>query len=378
MIEFQNVTKIYPGGVAALDEVSFTVREGELVVLIGPSGCGKTTALKMVNRLVDPTGGRVIVNGQDVSRLDPVQLRLGIGYVIQQVGLFPHMTIADNVALVPRLKEWPESRRRDRAEELLNLVGLPPDTFRSRYPRELSGGQQQRVGVARALAGDPAIVLMDEPFGAVDPIIRRQLQDEMRKIQATVRKTILFVTHDISEAFLLGDRIGIMKSGHLLQLASPEELLRQPVNGFVAGFVGGDGLWRKLDFLRVHDVAQPPPCAGSSHWTPAWAYQFMEQQGLDNLLVLAEDGRLLGRVAMADLRLRAEMATVAEALTPATTLLKTTLLKDALPLIAREQATVVPVVDEVGRLIGAVTHASIMTLFSELVQSPDAPNPPGD
>lgn len=335
MIEFQDVTKVYPGSVVALDGVSFTVGEGELVVLIGPSGCGKTTALKTVNRLVDPTGGRVLVDGQDIARMDPVQLRRGIGYVIQQIGLFPHMTIAENVALVPRLKEWPESRRRARVEELLDLVGLPPATFRDRYPRELSGGQQQRVGVARALAGDPAIVLMDEPFGAVDPMIRRQLQEEMRKIQATIRKTILFVTHDISEAFLLGDRIGIMKGGHLLQMAAPELLLRQPADGFVADFVGRDGMWRKLDYLRVRDVSLPAPCSGSSDWTPA----------------------MLAAVP---------------------NLPETMLLKDALPLIAGERATELPVVDEAGRLTGVVSHSSLTALFSELVHRSFPSNPPGD
>lgn len=378
MIELQDVSKVYPGGVVALDEVSFTVGAGELVVLIGPSGCGKTTALKTVNRLVDPTGGRVIVDGQDIARLDPVQLRRGIGYVIQQVGLFPHMTIAENVALVPRLKEWPEGRRRARVEELLELVGLPPGAFRHRYPRELSGGQQQRVGVARALAGDPAIVLMDEPFGAVDPIIRRQLQEEMRKIQATVRKTILFVTHDIGEAFLLGDRIGIMKGGRLLQLASPEELLRQPVDGFVADFVGGDGLWRKLDYLRVRDVSLEAPCSGCPDWTPAWTYQFMEQRGVDSLLMLAEDGRLLGQVAKADPRLRVETGTVAGMLTAAPSLPDMMLLKDALPRIATERAVLFPIVDEAGRLTGVVTHSRLMALFSELVHGPDTSNPAVD
>ncbi len=257
MIEFENVTKSYGNGIVILDQLSFAVRQGELLVLIGPSGCGKTTALKLINRLAEPTGGRVLVDGQDVAKQDPVQLRRRIGYVIQQIGLFPHMTVGENVALVPRLKNWDEKKRRDRAHELLDLVGLPAGTYAKRFPRELSGGQQQRVGVARALAADPSIVLMDEPFGAVDPITRRQLQFEMRKIQSALHKTIVFVTHDITEAFLLGDRIGLMRGGHLLQLAAAEEILRQPADDFVREFVGGDNPWRKLDFLRVRDVAQP-------------------------------------------------------------------------------------------------------------------------
>ena len=251
MIEFEAVTKVF-GSIRAVDQVSFQVRRGELCVLIGPSGCGKTTTLRMVNRLVEPTAGRVLVRGVDVMRLDPVHLRREIGYVIQQVGLFPHMTVEENITVVLRLLEWDARRRRARAEELLELVGLPPD-FLSRYPRQLSGGQQQRVGVARALAADPDIILMDEPFGAVDPIIRRQLQLELKRIQAAVRKTILFVTHDLSEAFLLGDHIVVMNEGRIVQDGTPQDLLLRPANEFVARFIAES---RALGILRVRKVSE--------------------------------------------------------------------------------------------------------------------------
>ena len=259
LIRFESVSKTYPGGIRALDGIELHVRPGEFLVLIGPSGCGKTTALKMVNRLVEPTSGRVIVEGRDVREVDEVELRRNIGYVIQQIGLFPHLTIAENVGLVPRLKGWPQERRRARVDELLELVGLDPDQYRDRRPRELSGGQQQRVGVARALAADPHIVLMDEPFGATDPITRKQLQLELKRIEGRVKKTILFVTHDISEALLLGDRICLMKEGRIVQVGTPEELLFHPADPYVTEFIGDAARTERLLYMRVKDLAGPIP-----------------------------------------------------------------------------------------------------------------------
>lgn len=260
MITFDHISKTYPshnGGedVQALHDLNVQVNAGELCVLIGPSGSGKTTAMRMVNRLVIPTEGRIIIDGQDNSSMDPVLLRRSIGYVIQQVGLFPHLTVAENVAIVPRLLGWEKSKRRARANELLDLVGLPPAKFADRHPRQLSGGQQQRVGVARALAADPKIILMDEPFGAVDPITRKQLQRELRRIQSEVHKTIIFVTHDISEAFLLADRIVLMYRGLLIQTGTPAELLRHPVSQFVTDFVGEDQGLRVLQYTTLAEIA---------------------------------------------------------------------------------------------------------------------------
>ena len=262
LITLEHVSRIFDspsGPVRAVDDVSFEVDAGALHVLIGPSGSGKTTTMRMINRLETISDGTITINGRDVRDLDMVELRRGIGYVIQQGGLFPHFTVADNVAVVPRLLGWPRARRRARAEELLALVGLPPAQFADRFPRQLSGGQQQRVGVARALAADPPIILMDEPFGAVDPITRKQLQRELRRIQAEVQKTIVFVTHDIGEAFLLGDRIVLMAEGRIVQNGTPADLLRNPASPFVTEFIGEDRSLRALQHTHLVELAGPPP-----------------------------------------------------------------------------------------------------------------------
>ena len=259
MIALEHVSKEFTSHgqtVRAVDDVGLEVPAGELHVLIGPSGSGKTTTMRMMNRLEAVTSGRITIDGRDIQSLDVVELRRGIGYVIQQGGLFPHFTVAANVGVVPRLLGWSRARRRERAHELLELVGLPPDRFADRYPRELSGGQQQRVGVARALAADPPIVLMDEPFGAVDPITRKGLQRELRRIQAEVRKTIVFVTHDISEAFLLGDRIVLMSEGAVVQNGAPADLLRRPAGPFVTQFIGEDRGLRALEYTSLAELAE--------------------------------------------------------------------------------------------------------------------------
>ena len=267
MITLENVSKTFTSQgltVPAVDDVSLEVEEGELVVLIGPSGSGKTTTMRMINRLETPTSGRITIDGRDIRDMNVVEMRRGIGYVIQQGGLFPHFTVAENVAVVPRLLGWPRPKRLQRASELLALVGLPAESFADRYPRELSGGQQQRVGVARALAADPPIILMDEPFGAVDPITRKQLQRELRRIQAEVRKTIVFVTHDISEAFLLGDRIVLMLEGRIVQNGSPADLLRRPSDPFVTTFIGEDRGLRALQYTLLEEIASPPAGDGAA------------------------------------------------------------------------------------------------------------------
>jgi osmoprotectant transport system ATP-binding protein len=259
VIRLDRVSKSFPtagGRFTAVDDVSFEVGEGQLCVLIGPSGSGKTTTMRLINRLERVSAGRITIAGTDVATMDEVKLRRGIGYVIQQGGLLPHLTVANNVALVPRLLGWPGRRRRERAEELLALVGLPPAEFADRYPRQLSGGQQQRVGVARALAADPPIVLMDEPFGAVDPITRKQLQREMRRIQAEVRKTVVFVTHDIGEAFLLGDRVILMDGGRVVQDGTPADLIRRPASAFVTDFIGEDRGLRALRYTSLGEIGQ--------------------------------------------------------------------------------------------------------------------------
>ncbi|MFD7516258.1 ATP-binding cassette domain-containing protein [Streptomyces niveus] len=260
MIRFEQVSKVYPDGTTAVDGLSFEVREGELVTLVGPSGCGKTTTMMMVNRLIEPTSGRILVGGEDISGVDPVRLRRRIGYVIQQVGLFPHRTVLDNTATVPALLGWKKPRARARAAELLDLVGLDPKVYGPRHPAQLSGGQRQRVGVARALAADPPVLLMDEPFGAVDPVTRERLRHEFLNLQATVRKTVLMVTHDIEEAVLMGDRIAVYGQGRIEQFDRPGAVLGTPATPFVAEFVGADRGLKRLSVTTIEpaDLEQPP------------------------------------------------------------------------------------------------------------------------
>jgi len=257
MIRMENVTKRFPGTTfASVDDLTMDVPEGSTVALIGPSGCGKTTTMRMINRLIDPSEGKIFVDGVDVTKGDPVQLRRHIGYVIQNVGLFPHMTIAENIAAVPKLLGWEQSRIATRTEELLRLVGLDPKEMLQRYPRQLSGGQRQRIGVARALAADPPVLLMDEPFGAIDPIARSRLQEEFRQILQRVRKTVVLVTHDLDEAIRLGDRIAIMRAGKIVQYDTPDAILSQPADEFVANFVGIDRALKRLSLFTVADAME--------------------------------------------------------------------------------------------------------------------------
>ncbi|MDY6833241.1 MAG: betaine/proline/choline family ABC transporter ATP-binding protein [Chloroflexota bacterium] len=252
----ENVTKVYHGNVQAVKAVSFTIPDGEVCILIGPSGCGKTTLLKMINRLIEPTRGRILIDGQDISQMNPQELRRNIGYAIQEIGLFPHLTVEGNIGIVPSLKKYPKSRIRQRVEELLVLVGLDPAEFRDKYPNQLSGGQRQRVGVARALGADPPILLMDEPFGAIDPITRTRLQDEFLKIQQKLKKTIAFVTHDMDEALKMGDRIALLKEGELVQCDTPQELLAHPINDFVRDFIGADSAIKRLALISVDEIME--------------------------------------------------------------------------------------------------------------------------
>ncbi|GAA4460747.1 ABC transporter ATP-binding protein [Phytohabitans houttuyneae] len=288
-IELVGIRKQYPDGTVAVGDLSLEVRAGELVVLIGPSGCGKSTVLRMVNRLIEPTAGKIMLDGEDVTSADPVELRRRIGYVIQNVGLFPHQTIQANVGTVPRLLGWSRARVRQRSDELLELVGLDPAKFGKRYPQELSGGQRQRVGVARALAADPVVLLMDEPFSAVDPIVRGRLQEEFLRLQADVRKTIVLVTHDLDEAVRLGDRIAVLsQGGKLEQYDSPADLLGRPASPFVREFVGADRGIRRLAVTPVtRDMLEP--LDGDNGEYPATALGTSLYDALATMLVTNSD-----------------------------------------------------------------------------------------
>ncbi len=310
MIELEALTKRFAGAQRpAVDHLSLSIPAGEVCVLIGPSGCGKTTTMRMINRMIEPDAGRIHVAGRDVMALDAVELRRSVGYVIQHVGLFPHWSIAENVATVPRLLGWNEARITRRVDELMTLVGMDPAQYRARFPRELSGGQKQRVGVARALAADPPVMLMDEPFGAIDPITRARLQDEFLKILQALKKTIVFVTHDIDEALKLGDRIAILRDGALVQYDTPQALLARPADAFVEAFVGADRTLRQLALVRADAACGPVVpldhahhIAGTANLREALAT--MLAAGVDSLAVVDAGGAVQGVVTMAGLRER--------------------------------------------------------------------------
>ncbi len=298
MIRLQGVSKRFDDGTVAVHELDLDVPRGEIVCLVGPSGCGKTTTMKMVNRLVEPTSGRIVLDGEDVTRVDPVQLRRRIGYVIQQVGLFPHHRVWENVATVPSLLGWDKARRRARADELLELVGLDPAVYRDRWPSQLSGGQRQRIGVARALAADPPVLLMDEPFSAIDPIARDRLQSEFLRVQQQVGKTILFVTHDIDEAVRLGDRVAVFRQGGILeQYDTPAAVLGAPATPFVADFVGADRALRRLAVTGIDTAELDKPPVVALDDTLADARAALASTGAAYAIVLDVGEQLRGYVA---------------------------------------------------------------------------------
>jgi osmoprotectant transport system ATP-binding protein len=370
-VEFEHVTKHYDrrevkrGTPGAVNDLSLAVPAGKICVLVGPSGCGKTTSLKMVNRLIEPSSGRILLDGTDAAGRDVTELRRSIGYVIQQVGLFPHQTIAENVATVPRLLGWPAAGQRERAEELLQLVGLDPATYARRFPIQLSGGERQRVGVARALAADPPIMLMDEPFGAVDPIVRERLQDEFLRLQESLAKTILFVTHDIDEAIKMGDLVAVLQEGGVLaQFGPPAEILARPATAFVARFVGADRGLKRLSLRRVDDLELLRPVTAHVDDMGTDAHLRLLAASFPWLLVVDDLGRPAGWIARADIRPGAPLAQASTA--PAVPLLdRRATLKDALSILLDADVHAGIVVDRDQRVLGLVTIAGIAALLRE-------------
>jgi osmoprotectant transport system ATP-binding protein len=369
-VEFEHVTKVYgtggksrSGAPGAVNDLSLTVPAGRICVLVGPSGCGKTTTLKMVNRLIEPTSGRILLDGVDAASRDVTELRRAIGYVIQQTGLFPHQTIADNVATVPRLLGWPKQRQRDRAEELLALVGLDPATYSSRYPAQLSGGERQRVGVARALAADPPIMLMDEPFGAVDPIVRERLQNELLRIQEQLARTILFVTHDIDEAIKMGDVVAVFRAGGVVeQFGPPGEILAAPASPFVAKFVGADRGLKRLSLMRVNDVDLVPAITARVGDDSTEAARRVRADPFQYLLLLDAEDRPLGWIDQNHLPASGPLdAQLIDSTSPL--LDRRTTLKDALSMLLDDAVQAGVVVDRRGVLRGLVTIDAVMSIM---------------
>ena len=362
MIELNRVTKIYPGAAQpAVDSVSLTVPEGEICVFIGPSGCGKTTLMRLINRLIPLTSGSISVDGKDIMTLNPIELRRQIGYVIQQVGLFPHMTVRDNIATVPKLLGWTKAKIDERVDELLGLVNLDPREFRDRYPRQLSGGQAQRIGVARAMAADPTTMLMDEPFGAIDPINREVLQDEFLRIQAKLKKTIIFVTHDINEAIKMGQRVVLLQDGRLVQAGLPDELLNRPANEFVKSFVGSDRVLKRLNLLKVRDAMMLNPVHCHEEDLSEKVLEQMTKCDLAFLIVADRDQKLLGYVNQYDLRgHKGIIADVVRKLT--LTVSPERNLKEALSQMLSYDLGILVAVDEEDHIRGVLNSATLFTL----------------
>lgn len=362
MIEFKNVYKRYEGSQDILKDINLTCEDGEITVLIGPSGCGKTTTMKLINRLISLTKGSILIDGKDISEINPVELRRGIGYVIQHIGLFPHMTIGRNVGVVPHLLKWDKSKTDARIDELLNLVGLDPKLYKERYPSELSGGQQQRIGVIRALAAEPGIILMDEPFSALDPISREQLQEELIQLQKDIKKSIIFVTHDMDEALKIADKIVLMRDGKIVQEASPEEILRHPANDFVKDFIGEKRLQQAVDVPKVADVMMTKPATILPQRGLAIAMNMMEKKQVDSLVVVDNDNHAKGYISIYDVTrsFDDEHKKVEDILQPFSYVISPdTILTDAIRILD-EGYSYVPVLNTDDTLAGLLTRGSVV------------------
>jgi osmoprotectant transport system ATP-binding protein len=367
MIKLENLTKAFDtpaGTVVAADRVNMDVADGEICVLLGPSGCGKTTTLKMINRLVEPTSGKIYIDGKDTDKYDPVELRRTIGYVIQQIGLFPNMTVEQNVCVVPKLLGWDMNKARQRASELLATINLDPAIFLKRYPKELSGGQQQRVGVARALAADPPVLLMDEPFGAIDPINREVIQDEFLKMHRRLKKTVMFVSHDIDEAVKMADKVAIFRAGKLEQFASPDNILAHPANPFIADFVGTDRTLKRLRLIKVREVlnATPPRVGGED--SVAQALALMSEHGDDFIVIVDAAGRPHGYVDAAAIADRAGPVAEQRSTLPATVRLDDDL-RTAVSTMFMHDVRWLACIDGQGAFAGVITHPGITRMLGE-------------
>ena len=365
MIEFKNIKKSYKSNVI-LENFNLKIDNGDLVVLIGSSGCGKTTLLKMINRLIEATSGEILVNGKNIKEEDPIKLRRSIGYVIQQTGLFPHMTVKENIEIIPKLMGKTEGEIDKKTNELLNMVGLEPEKFSDRYPVELSGGQQQRVGVARAFAADAEIILMDEPFSALDPITRTELQEELFNIQREYKKTIVFVTHDMDEALNLADKICILKDGKILQYDTPENILKNPAGPYVEDFVGKNKIWSKPEMIRAEDVMITNPVTVNPKRNVLQGIQIMREKKVDSLLVTDKTGILLGFITLEKIqRVENKNILIEEVMSkdPAC-VCEDKNLPELLEVFNNLKRGYLPVCNEEGKLRGLVTRSSLISVLS--------------
>jgi len=364
LLKLENISKVYKGKKKAVNNISLEIQKGEFICFIGPSGCGKTTTMKMINRLIEPSEGAIYINGENILEKDPVDLRRQIGYVIQQIGLFPHMTIYENMMLVPKLLKWSESEKRDRAEELLKLVDMDTE-YLDRYPNELSGGQQQRIGVLRALASNPPLILMDEPFGALDPITRDALQEEFKNLQRTLDKTIVFVTHDMDEAIKLADRIVILKGGEIVQVGTPDEILRNPANAFVEEFIGKDRMLQTRPNVElVQQIMNTMPISITLEKTLSQAIALMREKRVDSLLVVDGQNVLKGFVDVEMINEKRKIATsISDVMnTNIFSVQQDSLVRDVVQKILKQGFKNVPVVDYKKRLVGIVTRSTLVDI----------------
>lgn len=367
MIEFKNITKKYKE-TTVLSDISFEIPTGKLVAIIGASGCGKTTTLKMINRLIEPTSGKIFIDGNDISQQEVIKLRRNIGYVIQHTGLFPHMTIRENIEIIPRVEKINNKQITERTYELMEMVGLPCDQFLDRYPTQLSGGQQQRVGVARAFATDPDIILMDEPLSALDPITRAGLQDELVDLQSNLKKTIVFVTHDMDEAIKIADMICIMDKGHIVQYDTPENILKHPSNNFVAEFVGKKRIWNSPKFIKANDIVSERAVTTTENSSLAGCLEKMRSNQVDRLIVINGKTKVLQGILSAemiflqnDMTLKAGeiMEKKFISVAPDDNLVR------ILRTVKEHKVSSVPVVDEKGVFNGLITRSSLITTLSQ-------------
>ncbi len=367
MIVFENVSKSFKG-ISVIRNINFQVNTGELVVIIGESGCGKTTLLKMINRLTNPTEGHILVNNTDIATVDVIQLRRKIGYVIQQTGLFPHMTVKENIELIPKVEKLNKGFIHTNTNNLLSMVGLDPNIYADRYPTQLSGGQQQRIGVARALANDPNIILMDEPFSALDPITRSDLQDELLELQSNVKKTIVFVTHDMDEAIKIADKICIMKDGQILQYDTPENILKLPADEFVSNFVGKNRIWSSPEYIKVSDIMLTSPITCSKELQIIKAIERMRKEKVDSLIVIDIKTKKLEGILKIEkahsVKDKSEKVSVAMN-DEIVTLCESDNIIEAVRIIKETKYSTIPVVDENKILNGLITKSSLVTAFSQ-------------